>query len=172
MMTLLLSRMSQSSDCSRKNAVIVRLCESMAGSLGGIGMADLSRGSCLCGAVRFTAKRLLRGVLYCHCLQCRKQSGHFYAAAKAADVDLVIEGGEEITWYAASPEAKRGFCRACGSALFWKHNNLDETSILAGAFDKPTGLSAVGHIFVADKGDYYLIDDGLPQHQRSAPATG
>ena len=50
-----------------------------------------------------------------------------------------------------------------GSALFWKRSDLDETSILAGAFDKPTGLSAVGHIFVADKGDYYSIDDGLPQ---------
>ena len=134
-------------------------------------MTGLHKGSCLCGAVRFTAQRLLRGVLYCHCLQCRKQSGHFYAAAKAADADLDIEGGEEITWYAASPAAKRGFCRNCGSVLFWKRSDLGETSILAGAFDKPTGLSAVGHIFVADKGDYYSIDDGLPQHQQSAPVA-
>jgi hypothetical protein len=29
--------------------------------------------------------------------------------------------------------------------------------------DKPTGLAISMHIFVADKGDYYEIDDGLPQ---------
>jgi hypothetical protein len=132
-------------------------------------MTELNRGSCLCGSVRFVAKGQLRGVVYCHCSQCRKQSGHFYAATSVADADLTVEGGEKITWYAASPEAKRGFCRICGSGLFWKHNELDETSILAGAFDKPTKLSAEVHIFVADKGNYYSIDDGLPQHERSTP---
>ena len=132
-------------------------------------MSDLHLGSCLCGAVRFTAKGPLRGVVYCHCSQCRKQSGHFYAATNVADGDLAIEGREELTWYAASAEAKRGFCRTCGSALFWKHNELGEISIMAGAFDKPTGLAGGIHIFVGDKGDYYAIDDGLPQHEKSTP---
>ena len=33
----------------------------------------------------------------------------------------------------------------------------------AGAIDSPTGGQLTRHIFVADKGDYYQIDDGLPQ---------
>jgi hypothetical protein len=134
-----------------------------------VAMTDLNRGSCLCGAVRFTTKGRLRGVVYCHCSQCRKQTGHFYAATSAADADLAVEGGEQVTWYAASADAKRGFCKNCGSALFWKRNGSDETSILVGAFDGPAGLSAETHIFVADKGDYYSIDDGLPQYGRSRP---
>ncbi|TIM50148.1 MAG: GFA family protein, partial [Mesorhizobium sp.] len=40
-------------------------------------------------------------------------------------------------------------------------------SVLAGLFDKPTGLQGQCHIFVGDKGDYYMIDDGLPQFEKS-----
>ena len=126
-------------------------------------------GNCLCGAVRFSAAGPLRGVVYCHCSQCRKQTGHYYAATNVDDTDLSIEGGEKITWYRASRYAKRGFCSVCGSALFWKHNGSDQTSVMAGAFDTPSGLRGELHIFVADKGDYYELEDGLPQHTRSTP---
>ena len=132
-------------------------------------MHEKHSGSCLCGAVRFTTSGPLRGVVYCHCTQCRKQSGHFYAATNVEDVGLSIEGGENITWFAASDFAKRGFCAVCGSVLFWKHNAASETSVMAGAFDKPSALKGEVHIFVADKGDYYTLDDGLPQFKRSTP---
>jgi hypothetical protein len=132
-------------------------------------MTNLHNGSCLCGAVRFAASAPLRGVVYCHCTQCRKQSGHYYAATNVADGDLTIEGHEKITWYEASPYARRGFCSVCGSALFWKHNTSEEISVMAGAFEQPSGLKAEAHIFVADKGDYYDITDGLPQFERSTP---
>ncbi len=132
-------------------------------------MTSAHTGSCLCGAVRFTATGPLRGVVYCHCSQCRKQTGHYYAATSLADEDLQVEGVEKITWYSASTFAKRGFCATCGSALFWKFDGADETSVLAGAFDQPSGLQGEVHIFVAGKGDYYTIDDGLPQFEKSRP---
>jgi hypothetical protein len=131
-------------------------------------MTDEHLGSCLCGGVRFRVRGALRGVIYCHCSQCRKQSGHFFAATSAAAADLSVTGEDLLTWYAASEEARRGFCRVCGSALFWKRVGADEVSILAGAFEKPTGLKGEVHIYVADKGDYYEIDDGL----RQDPAWG
>ncbi len=132
-------------------------------------MSEVKTGSCLCGAVRFAAKAPFGGVVYCHCSQCRKQSGHYYAATNVSDADLAIEGADRITWFSASSFAKRGFCSTCGSALFWKHNDVAETSVMAGAFEQPSGLKAESHIFVADKGDYYTIDDGLPQFVRSTP---
>lgn len=128
---------------------------------------DEHPGACLCGSVRFRTCGPLRGVVFCHCGQCRRQSGHFVAATSVSDERIVIEGGDAITWFAASPEAKRGFCSRCGSLLFWKRAGLASISVMAGAFDRPTGLIAECHIFVADKGDYYAIDDGLPQHARS-----
>ncbi|MDH6232774.1 hypothetical protein M2281_003373 [Mesorhizobium soli] len=134
-------------------------------------MGEQKTGSCGCGAVRFTTSGPLRGIVYCHCSQCRKQSGHYFAATNVADSNIEIEGAENITWYNGSEVARRGFCRICGSALFWKHGELDTVSVLAGAFDRPSGLVADSHIFVDHKGDYYEIDDGLPQFATSTPAV-
>ena len=131
-------------------------------------MPKFRKGGCLCGAVRFSTTGANRGVVYCHCSQCRKQSGHVYAATDAKDATLRIEGRENITWYAASDFAKRGFCRTCGSVLFWKRDGADVTAIMAGSFDAPSELQAEAHIFVADKGDYYEIADGLPQYEGSS----
>lgn len=132
-------------------------------------MPEIHGGSCHCGAVRFTASGALRGVIYCHCSQCRKQTGLYYAATNVAEEKLSVEGADKITWYRASPHAMRGFCSTCGSALFWKGNGSDEISIMAGALDQPSGLTPEAHIFVADKGDFYEIADGLPQFARSRP---
>lgn len=132
-------------------------------------MVQANTGSCLCGAVAFQTRGPLRGVVYCHCSQCRKQSGHFYAATNVDDDCIDISGGDMLKWYAASATARRGFCGNCGSALFWKHNELDQISVMAGAFDPPTQLEGDCHIFIADKGDYYEIGDSLPQFPQSAP---
>ena len=133
-------------------------------------MNNLRTGSCLCGSVRFKVSGHLRGVVYCHCSQCRKQTGHFVAATNAQDADIAIEGEEKTVWYTASGTARRGFCGTCGSVLFWKHTELASTSIRAGSFDRPSGLKAESHIFVCDKGDYYEIHDGLPQVEKSTPS--
>lgn len=120
-------------------------------------------GSCLCGGVRYKIEGELRSVVACHCSQCRKQSGHFYAATRAEKKNVTIEGEDGLTWYRASENAERGFCKNCGSALFWQADGSDNISILAGSLDGETGLELDRHIFVDDKGDYYSIDDGSTQ---------
>ncbi|PWK69882.1 GFA family protein [Aminobacter sp. AP02] len=132
-------------------------------------MDKLHQGSCLCGGVRFTTTAQPRGVVYCHCRQCRKQAGHFYAATNVADDQLELHGSENITWYAASDFARRGFCSRCGSLLFWKAHGQPDISVMAGLFDDPSDLAGACHIFVGQKGAYYEIDDGLPQFERSSP---
>lgn len=127
-------------------------------------------GRCLCGAVRFRTGGPLRGVVYCHCSQCRRQTGHFYAATNVEEAELAVEGRERVAWYRASGFASRGFCATCGSALFWKRDGASDISVMAGAFEQPSGLSGERHIFVADKGDYYGIADGLPCHDGSSAA--
>ena len=124
----------------------------------------MKTGGCLCGAVRFKVSGDVRAVVYCHCTQCRRQSGHFVAATRCRDDVLTIDGADNLTWFAASDAAKRGFCRRCGSLMFWKTGGSDKTSIMAGGFDDPSGLTASHHIHVATKGEYYAIADGLPCH--------
>jgi hypothetical protein len=55
--------------------------------------------------------------------------------------------------------------------MFWKHHDLDSISIMAGSFDRPSGLAGKSHIFTGDKGDYYTIDDGLRQFEKSSPSV-
>ena len=132
-------------------------------------MAARHTGGCLCGSVRFEVDGPLRGVVYCHCTQCRRQTGHFYAATDVSDATLAVEGAGNVTWFRASDQARRGFCRTCGSALFWKRDGSETTSLLAGSFDRSDALKGKSHIFVADKGSYYEITDALPRFEASSP---
>jgi hypothetical protein len=83
-----------------------------------------------------------------------------------------LEGEEALTWYRSSEKARRGFCRICGSSLFWEPIGTGRVSIAAGSLDSPTRLKTVRHIFVADKGDYYEIHDGLDQLSGSMLIAG
>ncbi|MEM9436754.1 MAG: GFA family protein [Pseudomonadota bacterium] len=122
--------------------------------------ATTREGGCLCGAVRYRVSGPLRPVVACHCLQCRKTSGHHVAATAAPKAAIEVTG--EVQWFVSSDTARRGFCPVCGSNLFW--DSAGETmSIFAGTLEGETELSLAGHIFCADKGDYYEIVDGTPQ---------
>ncbi|MCL6708110.1 GFA family protein [Pseudomonas sp. R2.Fl] len=132
-------------------------------------MEERHQGTCLCGAVRFATRGPLREVIACHCSQCRRQTGLYYAATNVPLDRLTVDGEDNVTWYRASETAGRGFCRVCGSALFWKSDDSDYVSIMAGAFDKPTGLSIGYHIYCDDKGDFYDIDDGRPCYAQGHP---
>lgn len=123
----------------------------------------MKTGSCLCGAVAFEITGELRPSVACHCTQCRKTSGHYWSATQVPDAQFNLTKDEGLTWYQSSESARRGFCRHCGSALFWQMDGEGATSIGTGTLDGATGLHTSKHIFVKDKGDYYDIADGLPQ---------
>jgi hypothetical protein len=117
------------------------------------------RGSCLCGACSYEVRGPLRNVIACHCGQCRKQTGHFMAATSANLADFRLLGETTLRWYRASARARRGFCASCGSTLFWQADGAAQISIAAGTLDGATGLRIEGHIYCADRGDYYSIPD-------------
>ena len=120
----------------------------------------MKTGSCLCGGVRFELRGPLDAVIACHCTQCRKQTGHHWASTHTADADLYLISSDSLRWYRSSEQAQRGFCDRCGSSLFWKRVGATVTSVCVGSIDGPSGLTLGGHIFVADKGDYYCISGG------------
>lgn len=120
-------------------------------------------GKCECGSVTYEADAVRPTVNFCHCSQCRRTSGHLWAATRADLDKFRLTSQQTLTWYVSSDHAKRGFCNACGSSLFYKINDADHIGIAAGSIDEPTGLQAGQHIFTASKGDYYDINDGLPQ---------
>ncbi|MEM7204946.1 MAG: GFA family protein [Planctomycetota bacterium] len=128
----------------------------------------MHKGSCLCGAVRFEVRGTLRPPDACHCIQCRKQSGHYWTSTDVPREAVTIHGEDRVTWFdSAPPRVRRGFCSVCGASLFWERTQQKgPLAIAMGAFDGPTDVALGKHIFVAEKGDYYQLTDGLPQHER------
>ena len=123
----------------------------------------LQGGSCLCGGVRYEIRGPLRDVVACHCSQCRKTSGHFVAMTNVPVDAIAFLASDSLVWYRSSASAERGFCNRCGGNLFWRTIDGDTLSIAAGSLDTPTGLKTAEHIFVADKSDYYELDDSVPK---------
>ncbi|MCD9029972.1 GFA family protein [Luteimonas sp. BDR2-5] len=124
-------------------------------------------GSCLCGDVRFEVAAELAAPDACHCVACRKSSGHVFASTDVPVEALTIHDPQAaLCWYASSERVRRGFCGRCGASLFWAPVGGAKIAVAMGAFDTPTGTHLHMHIFVSEQGDYYVIDDGLPQHAR------
>ncbi len=132
------------------------------------GADEVLRGGCLCGAVRFALRGALRPPIACHCGQCRKWSGHFFAATAVCAENFLPEKEDGLRWYRASDTARRGFCGECGCSLLWRPNSGEYVAVAAAALDDDAKLRLSAHIYTADKGGYYGIADGLPQYAGGA----
>lgn len=124
-------------------------------------------GRCHCGSVTYQAVNV-SDIWYCHCKQCQHLTGFYIAAAGVKREHLTIQGN--VNWLPISDQSKSGHCKACGSYMFWDSNGFDTISILAGNLDNTDGIEVKGHIFVSEKGDYYDINDGLPQYAENPDA--
>ena len=123
------------------------------------------KGSCECQGVVFELIGELRDVVFCHCSQCRKTSGHYWAATQVSKGNLNLIKATSLSWYKSSDKARRGFCSVCGSSIFYERKGIDKISVSAGSLEIPTSLDRMRHIYVASKGDYYDISDELPQFE-------
>ena len=123
------------------------------------------KGSCECQGVVFELTGELRDVVFCHCSQCRKTSGHYWAATQVSKGNLNLIKATSLSWYDSSNKARRGFCSVCGSSMFYERKGIDKISVSAGSLEIPTSLDRMRHIYVASKGDYYDISDDLPQFE-------
>ncbi|WP_100367767.1 GFA family protein [Yoonia maricola] len=120
------------------------------------------RGRCECGAVAFEIANARDTVTCCHCSQCRRTSGHYWASTRADIADVTFTRDDGLSWFQSSKDARRGFCKNCGSSLFYQPVGANHLGIAAGSLDLPTGMTAGKHIFTADAGDYYTIPDDAP----------
>jgi len=128
----------------------------------------LINGTCLCGAVGIEIEEPLEHAPdACHCTSCRKQTGNFFVGVNVRRTALRISGQEHVTWYQSSAKVQRGFCTVCGSTLFWKPTipGYQWTSVALGCLDTQIEQKIAKHIFVAEKGCYYEINDGAPQSE-------
>lgn len=118
-------------------------------------------GGCLCGAVRYRLTKPVHNIDACHCNMCRKHSGGIALGLNVPDGGIEWSGEENIQTYQSSDWAERGFCKICGSGLFWRmtadgpaHGHL---SLGAGSLDDMNGLPLSTEIYVDEKPDSYAL---------------
>ena len=110
-------------------------------------------GGCLCGAVRFTATGVPKGVYWCHCQSCRRHTGAPASVFVAFEPRAYTVTKGEISKFDSSPgKTRRGFCGRCGSTLTCE--SLHEVTLPhfhIGAFDQAAQLQPTKHYFVEER---------------------
>ncbi len=120
-------------------------------------------GGCLCGAVRYVVRGPLRDIIWCHCGQCRRQTGSALAASATRRANFHLQSAETLRWFASSANARRGFCSQCGSVLFWECDGAAHIAIAAGSLDDGRGIRISGHIYAAHKAPWEeIVPSGVP----------
>ncbi len=117
-----------------------------------------THGSCLCGSVSLLATTVSPTVGACHCGMCRKWvGGPFMAVDCGTEVGFI--GHEFIGIYASSEWAERGFCKQCGSALFYRLKESGQYMLSAGLLDIEADLDFDHQVFIDEKPDYYSFSN-------------
>ncbi|MBC7956779.1 MAG: GFA family protein [Cytophagales bacterium] len=126
--------------------------------------------NCLCSGVTFRITGELQPIQVCHCMQCRKAQGTVFATNMPVDRTAfqLDSGAELLTEYESSPGKKRAFCSRCGSPVYSRRDDLPQVlRIRAGLINEPLPVRAAAHFYVADKANWWTIDDTLPQYEQA-----
>ena len=96
-----------------------------------------AKGGCLCGEVAYEIRGPLRDVINCHCSKCRRFHGHVAAYTSVKREDFILKKEGCLRWYRSvkdeTPDVYRGFCKECGSSLFWDPRGQENVAVAAGA---------------------------------------
>lgn len=122
-------------------------------------------GTCLCGAVTFEAEGVDPHYHACHCGMCRRwASGPLFAVATKR---VSFAGADNIARYDSSEWAERGFCKRCGTNLFYLLKPTGQYIMSVGAFDDPAGFKLEGELFIDLKPEGYAF---AGEHERLTEA--
>lgn len=112
------------------------------------------RGTCLCGAVRISARTKSNSIGACHCTMCRRWGGGPLFAVECG-TDVTFEGVEHISTFSSSDWAERGFCQTCGTHLFYRLKQEKHYAIPVGLFDDSDRWRFAEQIFIDQKPAFY-----------------
>ncbi|MBK0399966.1 GFA family protein [Limibaculum sp. M0105] len=119
-------------------------------------------GGCQCGRVRFRVTEGLGRANLCHCRMCQRATGNAFAPLVTAR-GVVFEG--EPARFASSNVAERGYCRDCGTPLFYAPLGSDAVELMIGALDDPEAARPALHYGIESRLGWLHLADGLPEYE-------
>lgn len=129
-------------------------------------MASGFGGSCLCGAVKYESSVDPMVVAHCHCVDCRKSSGTGHCTHIAVPKEALTVSGE-VKFYDHPADSgnivSRGFCPACGSAIFSKNSSMPQMVFpRASALDDPEIVKPQMTVYASRAPSWDPVDPNLP----------
>jgi len=123
-------------------------------------MTDPAKGSCLCGAVTYSATPKSNKFGACHCGMCRKWGAGPFLEVDLQPGGLKIEDRTQLGVYKSSDWAERLFCKVCGSSLFFHFVPKDTYSVSLDSLDDTAAFEFDQQIFVEDRhGGYSFAEE-------------
>ena len=122
-------------------------------------------GGCLCGALRYEARRdpLFAGL--CYCADCRRASGSGFIpfmSFSSAALSIRGETRQHRSRAARGGVAVRNFCPACGGLVFGGEAGRDSSlNLYAGSLDDPALFLPTMAIFTRGRPSWAILPAGL-----------
>jgi hypothetical protein len=112
------------------------------------------KGECLCGRIKVSLSDIKPEIGVCHCKMCRQWSGNSYMSIEA-EQRIDIDGEQHLGLYNSSEWAERGFCKECGTHIFYRLKENKAHYLPVGLFED-SELPTLDHeIFIDLKPAYY-----------------
>lgn len=115
------------------------------------------KGMCLCKKVTIEVDET-HEFDACHCTKCRRWTGGPFLAIHGGK-NVTIVGEAFIAKYQSSEIAQRGFCRSCGTHLFYYLVAANEYFLSIGLFQNKSDFVFKSQIFIDSKPNYYQFAD-------------
>lgn len=118
----------------------------------------IGKGSCLCGAVHISAKTMTNKAGACHCSMCQKWAGGPLIMVDCGS-DVSFQDADNVAAFSSSEWAERGFCKKCGSHLFYRLKAQNQYFMPVGIFDGAEQFVLDHQIFIEEKPEYYCFSN-------------
>ena len=131
-------------------------------------MSEMSpiEGSCLCNRVTVELSKAPKTFEVCHCDMCRTWTGGVGMSVDAGE-HVKFSGDEFIGRYSSSDWAERGFCKSCGTHLFYRLKKTDHYYLYLGLFGDAISPRFEMEDFIDEKPAYYTFANNTKKRSRA-----
>jgi hypothetical protein len=131
----------------------------------------LTRGHCLCSAIKYEFEGKPEWVGYCHCESCRRHTSSPVATMLGVKVDQFryLEGTPAS--YQSSEGVWRYFCPTCGSPMAYTNDEKwpGQVHLYLGTLEHPEKVVPTGHVHTGEQLPWFEIHDDLPRFNAAGP---
>jgi hypothetical protein len=129
---------------------------------------------CHCGGLQVECSGVPRKISMCHCADCQRRTGSAFSIAVFFAREAVRVASREYGTFerpsASGFSVAFGFCRSCGSNVFWEPRRLpDLVGVAAGAFAAAQLPRPDQSVWTRDKVAWLVLPDGMPCFETNPP---